>query len=189
MSYEYQKPYGSPPCWGLKYQDGERECVQCSFKETCRPTVMAKLIPTSSLTQQPPALPQLPSFPRSLPAAPPPPPVPAYQSSLFRPQTAPAPQTQPYSIPTQAPPPQQNPYNTAQYPLDHNNPNPWAAMFRPGSQAPPHYFIQHPGESTRERLLKNILLRLLEAVLQELAHFFRHWMWPPNSDRKNNHKE
>ena len=34
--YTMPKPSGSPPCWGKKYQDGDDECRQCKWNNTCR---------------------------------------------------------------------------------------------------------------------------------------------------------
>jgi len=52
-------------------------------------------------------------------------------------------------------------------------------MYRPGAPGPAFYFNQYPEESTAARLTKNVMLRGLEAVFNELMLFFRHWTWPP----------
>jgi hypothetical protein len=68
--------------------------------------------------------------------------------------------------------------------LDYQNPNPFAAMYRPGVQQPPYYFALHPGETIKERLAKNITLRMAESAFFELGTFFRHWTWPPKPEKK-----
>lgn len=192
MSYA-ARPTGAPGCWGLQYTDGDQECAQCSFKESCRPVVFSRLSTPSPQPPPPPtlALPMIPPSqfvpmpPRPAPG-PPGPPVPyPYQApptpqpvlrSPYAPPQPPAP-IQQYQQPQQV-----VQYQPVQYSFpDPNNPSPAVPMTRPGAPGAPYYFCQYPGESVPRRLTKNMVLRGAEAMTGELAHFFRHWTWPPRS--------
>jgi hypothetical protein len=52
-------------------------------------------------------------------------------------------------------------------------------MTRPGVMGSPYYLTQYPGETVSQRIVKNALLRALEAIFTELANFFRNWTMPP----------
>lgn len=194
------KPAAAPPCWGAKYQDGDLECKQCKYSDTCRETVLQRIVnPQAQRTNLPvlrsyaphPAPPPPPSISFSaqpqntvvpLPAKPYyPPPV----SSLPTPPknvpfpSAPSSTTAPHVAP-QAHQAQQYYQSSTGWSLPSNsNPNPMAPMFRPGAPAPAYYFTQYPGESVASRVGKNLLLRAAEAIFGELMQFFRHWTWPP----------
>ncbi len=175
---EHTKPLYAPNCWGKKYQDGEEECNQCRFQDTCRPEMMYQLTKTNQPMLRPSYVP-LPSqpIPPQLPSTPP---RPYFTPPTSTPPVSPAPrtfQTQTTPQPTQIPYYQQStgfsiPNPTAQNPL-----TPW---HRPGAPSPPYYFTQYPGEGTGSRLIKNVILRLLEALCAELLQYFRHWTWPPS---------
>jgi len=171
------RPYGSPGCWGQQFTDGDRECVQCFCREACRSICMERAAQVPITAPRPQTMVPLPS--RSYtgqPVAPPPPP----SSQIYRPSTT--------LTPTYSPSPQQvvpyqqytQPVSVASLP-DPNNPNPTIPMMRPGAPQPPYYFCQYPGETTVERLGKNMTLRAAESMFGELMFFFRHWTWPPRS--------
>lgn len=178
------RPSSAPACWGLKFQDGEKECKQCSYNDSCRPAMMNRMTQSLPVIQNfaPPAAPAF------RPPAQPVQVIPLPARPLFAPPTvgtgmAPPPPPPPKPV-TQAPPapPQAGTYyqNTTGYSLpNQKEPNPFAAWFRPGAQAPAYHFIQYPGERTSTRLVKNAILRALEAIFAELMQFFRHWTWPP----------
>lgn len=198
MSYVV-KPAGSPGCWGVKYQDGDLECGQCKYKDTCREALLHRVVnPQAARTN----LPVLSNYNPRIPAPPPPPSVSNYAST----QTAVAPlPSRPYfappvsslpvpaktvpPLPTSAPQATTPQVTTAQNQYyqqstgwslpNTSNPNPLAPMFRPGAPSPAYYFTQYPGESVVSRVGKNILLRAAEAIFGELMQFFRHWSWPP----------
>jgi hypothetical protein len=172
------RPYGSPGCWGQQFTDGDRECVQCVFRDTCRSACMerATQMPMAPVRPQPQPMVPLPARPYiGQPVVPPPPPVP----QVYRAPTALA-----------AAPPQQQVVQYQQYATqqvqvaslpDPNNPNPLVPMMRPGAMQPAYYFCQYPGETVFQRLAKNIGLRAAESMFGELMFFFRHWTWPPRS--------
>lgn len=143
------------------------------------------------MTNQPPAPPS--SYPAPnyrTPSAPPPPPIPSLPASSFFQPPPVAPQAQvPVAQPSfqqwQQYRQQQEQPQTTQYPYhaaipDPKQPNPFAAWHRPGVvNSPSYYFSQYPGESVGGRIFKNMVLRGLAAVFQELTQFFTHWTWPP----------
>lgn len=167
------KPYGAPACWGQQYTDGDRECVQCDARETCRAACMQRAL-QAPVPPRPsgPTLVPLPSRPflPTMPQAP----------AIYRPQAPPSlpappvPQVaQPQIVQYQQMPPASLP--------DPANPHPLVPMMRPGAPTPAYYFCQYPSESTMTRLGKNVALRAAEATFGELMFFFRHWTWPPRS--------
>ncbi len=176
------RPGNAPPCWGLQFEDGNRECMQCSAKDSCRPATM-----NAVMAQQQ----QIPMIPRmTLPVPVPPPPAPMYQVPQM-PAIPQAPQ-QPYRLPVvpqQAPQPFQGYQVPAPAPApqpwhmpipDPRHPDPAAPMYRPGAVGGgPYYFNQYQGETVPQRLAKNMFLRAAEAVFSEVANFFRHWTMPP----------
>jgi hypothetical protein len=165
------RPYGSPGCWGQQFTDGDRECTQCAFREGCRSSCMyrATQTPMAAPVQNMVSLPARPYI-GGQPVAPPVP-------QMFRPTAmAPAMQQQPIVQYQQY----QQPVAVASLP-DPYNPNPVIPMMRPGAPAPAYYFCQYPGETTIQRLGKNMALRASESVFGELMFFFRHWTWPPRS--------
>lgn len=177
------KPPGSPPCWGKKYQDGEEECRQCHFNDGCRQEMFHQVShPSLPVVRNyaPPPPPRL-TLPTS---SPPTTVVPLPPRSYFTQTTVPAPPP-----PRTAPPvvsqgsTQQQPQTYYQQSTGFSLPNPAAQnpltpWHRPGAPSPAYYFIQHSGEGTGLRLIKNALLRALEAIFAELMQFFRHWTWP-----------
>ncbi len=162
MSYpESARPPGCTlPCWSWKYQDGDPECAQCPYRESCRSAVLWRS------SQAPPAPQSVMQMPQRQYAAPVPPPQPIYRQ----------PPVQPQQQVVQYQPPQQ-----AAVPYTNTTPNPLAPWQRPGAPSPPYYFNQYPGETIGSRLGKNMVLRALESVFTELMYFFRHWTWPPRS--------
>lgn len=191
------KPVGAPGCWGAKYQDGDRECGQCRFNDTCRPRMFEVLNESQASSYRAP------------PAPPPPPISPSYQSLPVyqsnkptgvvpippRPVAVPVPAAPPqvpvrYASPSaqqpvpqptyQQPQPYQHQYHNTGYSIpDPYHPNPTVPMHRPGAPGPAYYFTQYPDETVAARLTKNMMLRGLEAIFSELMYFFRHWTWPP----------
>jgi hypothetical protein len=181
-------------CWGLKYQDGDRECEQCRWNDTCRSRMfeVAASVPLRSPTVSLPVYQPRPVLaPVGVPVGTVPmPPARTTMTPTYSPSAQP-PAVQPRyttpSAPTPPPPPQTG--YPQQYPQYHqtyqgysipnpHKPNPMEPMFRPGAQGPAYYFNQYPEESVGTRLTKNMLLRGLEAVFSELSYFFRHWTWP-----------
>jgi hypothetical protein len=182
-------PAGSPSCWGQKYQDGDIECGQCRFNDTCRKEVlrgsMNAPIPLS-VSQVPfpsrPATPQWPApanvqapspTPAFRPAPPPPPVAPQYQQPV------------PVSVAPLYHTGYQPQYQHPGYALPLEVPNPMQPWSRPGAAAPPYYFTQYPGETAVQRVTKNLILRAIAAITQELLGFFIQWTWPPSGSNKN----
>lgn len=190
------KPSQAPACWGQKYQDGEPECRQCDFIDTCRPAMINRVVsssPPPQPQQQPLAV--IRSYaPQSQPLAPPPTlrspsaqvvPLPS-KPFYMPPATALPTPTQSVPIkpaaPAQVQAPQQSTFfqsNTGFSLPNPKQPNPMAQWHRPGAQSPGYFFTQYPGEAVGTRLAKNAVLRALEAIFAELMQFFRHWTWPP----------
>lgn len=173
------RPTGSPSCWGVQYSDADRECEQCPFKDTCRPTTINRHAgaPVQIRTMTPPTPP--PSTMVPLPAKPYLPTAQPVPQPVYRQQPQPPQQVQ--YAPTQYTPTQ---YQQQQWHAsipDPNNPSPMVPMARPGAVGPAYFFCQYPGETTAERLGKNMALRGAEAIFGELMFFFRHWTWPPRS--------
>ena len=181
------RPFNSPPCWGDKYQDGEKECEQCNFNDTCRPAMLNRITGI-----QPPArnmLPVLRNYPTPVPPPPPPQMAITHQQTMVplpsRPYVAPPVSTLPKSYTPSVATQVAQPTNPTYYQSstgfsipDHRNPNPLTALHRPGAPAPSYFITQHPGESVGLRVFKNVVLRALEAIFSELMQFFRHWTWP-----------
>lgn len=175
------KPAMAPPCWGEKYQDGDKECGMCKFNDTCHPAMISKVnAPQTNLSiirnYSPPIITPPPTSP---------PPKQIVQSIIplpdklyyippasIKPVLQPIAQSQPQQTPNYY---QQSSGFSLQNPT---NPNPLNSMHRPGAPTPAYYFTQYPGESVIWRILKNIFLRAAEAVFAELVQFFRHWTWP-----------
>ena len=183
------KPPASPECWSFQFTDGDPECMQCRFKDSCRPAAMNRhtappTIPVPPIPRPPIPIQQtipLPTRPFA-PAAPTvsyaPPYAPPYAQPgpVYR-QPVPPPPVQHYQ-----PPQQTVQYQQPQYSIpDPRNPHPAVPMMRPGAQGPAYYFTQYPNETIPKRLGKNMLLRAGEGIFQELMYFFRHWTWPPRS--------
>lgn len=191
------KPVAAPVCWGTKYQDGDRECGQCRFDDTCRVKMLEVLTQPTSSYHPPPSPPPPPPNSSGYPF------LPVYQPSKPtgivptppKPPTAPISTTSPapirYTTPSVPQPTYQPPvqYQTQQYqtPQQYHNvgysiqdpPNPISPIHRPGAPGPAYHFTQYPGETILARLTKNMVLRGLEAIFSELMYFFRHWTWPP----------
>ncbi len=175
-------------CWGSKFQDGEKECMQCRFKDSCREAMLARVV-----TPPPMMRPSLPVLSRT-PYPPPPPPPQQTRNTIVplpaKPFYAPPVNQLPVPAKPALPPPttttqtiqQANHYyqQSTGYSLPNpDNPNPLSPMHRPGAPSPAYYFTQYPGESVGSRIIKNTILRALEAIMFELMQFFRHWTWPP----------
>lgn len=183
------RPPASPPCWGVKFQDGEKECEQCRYNDTCRLAVLARVAapsahPSTSLTvlrnYAPPSPPPAPVNYRMNPPAQTVAPLPA--NPYYVTQNAPLPRSPSAPVAPQVTQPQQPQYyqQSTGYSLPNPQaPNPMQAMHRPGAPSPAYYFTQYPGESVAQRVGKNLFLRAAEAVFGELMQFFRHWTWPP----------
>lgn len=178
---EHMKPLGSPPCWSKKYQDGEEECTQCRFQDSCKQEMLYQITrPGPSVVRNYPPPPRLNPSPTTSTMIPLPP----------KPYFAPPVSSIPVPIRTLPPvtaPPIQQPTQTSYYQQTTGfslpsiaAQNPLASWHRPGAPSPPYYFTQYPGENTGLRLLKNIILRALEAICAELMQYFRHWTWPAN---------
>lgn len=181
------KPASAPSCWSLKYQDGDRECDQCRYNDSCRAALLERTI-----SSPPRSLPVVPARSYTPPY---PPPAPVFTTQAIVPLP-----TKPYIPPPPAPvavvkPPQVTAAQVTQqanqyyqqstgYSL-HNqqNPNPFVPLHRPGAPAPAYYITQYPGESVGSRIAKNAVLRAMEAIMYELMQFFRHWTWPPSGRR------
>lgn len=177
---DHTKPSYSPDCWSKKYQDGEEECTQCRFQDTCRQEMLYQITrPNQPVIRNyaPPAPPRL-----SLPTETivPLPPKPYFVPPVT---SIPAPTRTMAPIVPQVQQPQQTSYYQQATGFSLPNPtaaqNPLTPWHRPGAPSPPYYFVQYPGEGTGTRLMKNIILRALEAICAELMQYFRHWTWPP----------
>jgi hypothetical protein len=199
-------PPGAPNCWGQKYQDGDIECGQCRFNDTCKKEVLrgamnAPPYPARTPAPYPPPPQSVVPFPRPITGAQPvssnfstpyamsaPPPMAVHPATQYRPaQPVPVSLPTPFQQQPQFPiPGQQNQqYHPAQLPLEIPDPRvPWV---RPGSSAPPHYFTQYPQESMGQRLGKNILMAIGAAIAGQLVALFTQWTWPPR--RGNNNRD
>lgn len=187
------RPPASPSCWGKKYQDGDVECSQCSFNDTCKKEVLRGAM-YAPFPVQPVYTQQTVPFPRPVTNPPmqsyvaplPQHPVTSYGQNIARPAPIPQAPVPPPAYSYQAPPSYQNYQAPPSYqnyqPLSLNpyNPGPNAIWSRPGATAPPYHFNQHIGEGTTTRLGKNILLAALAALALELFNFFMHWAWAPS---------
>ena len=187
----FMRPVGAPGCWGQQFTDGDQECSQCAMKDSCRSTCLSRAalpapVPTA-VNQIAPLPPPRPYMAQSVPPQPLPPNIVQPQVQMARVQPAQVMQYQPQQAPVFAVHPQ-----TAQmvqyqqqqlHPSlpDPNNPHPLTPMMRPGAPGPAYYFCQYPGESTVQRLGKNMSLRAAEAIFGEAMFFFRHWTWPPRT--------
>jgi len=170
------RPYGSHGCWGQQFTDGDRECVQCIHKDSCRAACMERAVRPPVQAQ--PAMVPMPARPYIPQPIIQPPPAPVQQG--YRPPVALVQAPQPAPQIVQYQPQYQQPSQVASLP-DPNNPNPLIPMLRPGAPQPAYYFCQYPGETTVQRLGKNMALRAAESMFGELMFFFRHWTWPPHS--------
>lgn len=149
-----QNPHGSPPCWGKAYEEGNskgaQECRECPFNFSCK-SEYSQAIGRAAPQQQ--------QWGWN-----------GWGWQGMAPPTPPTPPRLPV-IPTTPPPPPNNNYTRPQ--MGYNNSGP--------SWSPDQFsaaFGQHPSETTGERLVKNIILKALEAVFTELARFFHFWPWP-----------
>jgi hypothetical protein len=177
LSYlQVYAPQGAPACWGSKYQDGDPECGQCKFNDTCRKEVMRQ-VTSQPIRMPPPAPVPNPMLPPAMPSRitmPSQPFVSPYRAQVPAPPQIPPPAYHP------APPPGYQPHQQTQYMLPLSTPNPVAAWQRPGTPGPAYFFNQYEGESTPQRLGKNLLLRAMKSLFEELSMFFGHWTWPPS---------
>jgi hypothetical protein len=179
---DHNRPSGSPPCWGRKYQDGAEECMQCYYNEGCRQEMLYQVArPNQPAVRNyaPPIQPPRLALPTPSATVVPLPPKPYFAPPV---SSIPVP-TRTIPVPTVPTPPTTS-QTYYQQSTGHSLPNPgvnnpMAHWQRPGAPAQPYYFIQYPGESTGTRLVKNAVLRALEAIFAELMQFFRHWTWPP----------
>lgn len=180
---DHMKPSGAPDCWGKKYQDGEEECAQCRFQDSCKQEMLYQTIRPNQpvLRNYAPSSPPRLNYPQSSTMVVPLPPKP-----YFAPPASSIPTPVPPRImPSAALPVQQPQTSYYQQSTGFSLPNSTAAQnpltpwHRPGASSPAYYFTQYPGESTGTRLVKNVLLRALEAIFAELMQYFRHWTWPP----------
>ena len=174
------RPANAPGCWGAQFTDGDRECIQCPYQDSCRSTCMNR-----AAAYNPPAPPTFPSTTMvplptrtMLPTYPPPPPAAPVPVPVYRPPQPVV--VQPHGQAQPQPPVVQYQASPGYIP-DPNNLNPLMPMIRPGVQGPPYYFGQYPGETIKERLAKNVILRAAEAFFQELVRFFGNWTWPKKS--------
>ena len=189
------KPFGSPPCWGKTYQDGDEECRQCRYNSDCklemleavhRPKVSLPIM--GARPYAPPTLPP-PAPSLALPSAHPIVPLPAKPFFVPAVQSLPIPGKPPISThhyptaqpPTTVPATPTTYQNSTGYSIPNPSaaPSPMTQWYRPGAPGPAYHFIQYPDETVGLRLIKNVLLRALEALFGELMQFFRHWTWPP----------
>lgn len=193
-----------PPCFGNKtvYSNDSPQCVGCAFHNSCREEVIKMVtqayLPPPSMVQQPIPIGQF------YPAAPAPAPYQPVQTQA--PQIRPQPWSPPLPpgirIPVQSAPVQvQAPQPPPQY--NAQGPQPaWAplhfqippalppstvgyygyapdAMWQAVAQVPPMFRPQQPGEGFFARVLKNLLLVLMEHGFQQLVFATRQAFLPP----------
>lgn len=179
---QLNKPAGAPSCWSLQFTDGDQECMQCPYRDSCRPASMARYTqgPTSPMTYLPATQQAIPLPPRPYlgPGAQLPTIAPQAPAQVFRPP-APSPTVvqnyQQWGTPVQYPPQTQ----PTQFSIpDPRTIHPGVPMMRPGAPVPAYYLCQYPEESVPARIGKNMLLRAAEAIFGELMLFFRHYTWP-----------
>lgn len=157
MSTDYileKRPPGASGynCWSFQYNERDKECRTCPWNISCKTA-------TSQRYNQQMAPTNGPYFQTSTP---------------FNPQAAP--QTVFSSSPPQQPQFHQPP---------HAHPQPQPHTFRWENQQPQQPsgpFQTYPGETVAERLVKNILLKMLEVIVitvaNEVGRFLRSWTWP-----------
>ena len=158
-------PPNSPRCWGVagEYRETDPECRGCVFNMSCKkvnqqppPSYMTSYAPVPANAYPPPP-PSSAGF-RSLPvmqnSAPPPPPSSGYGPPPPPPRSG-----------TQAMAPVYSPITPQPHPSQVQDPFPGIVG-------------QYPGETVGERLAKNVVLRMFEALFTEMARFFHYWTWP-----------
>jgi hypothetical protein len=119
---------------------------------------------------------------------PPPAPTPGYapftpiQAAYAPPSPYPPPPNQPYRPLPVIQQPLANPYNPPPPPIKVQQFGyiPITPQPHPNQISDPFAGIigQYPGESVGERLGKNVVLRMMEAMFTEIARFFHYWTWP-----------
>lgn len=185
------RPAGAPVCWGRQYDSDQntqsgRECAGCTFnyscKNACQSAAARHMTAYQQQQQQQPQWPQAtwgwqgwnPAWQAQQPAPPPPPSPPAPPGRSLPVWQGNVPPIPPPPAPPavwgrpQAPPPPPVAYQQQPPPMY--------------PQQQQEYFMavlgQYPGEPIGERLGKNIILRALEAIFNELTRFFHFWTWP-----------
>ncbi len=165
-------PAGAPRCWGRQHADNDKECNGCTFNYTCKSAYQQAGGASARGQWVPPGYAPPPQPTYYVPQQQQPPayrPLPMYG----QPQQPQATYPLPYQPPPPPPPPQQA----------RGNPPPGYGGYQPPVYAPAgdqfqSIFGQYPGEDIAERLGKNIILRALEAIFNELTRFFHYWTWP-----------
>lgn len=205
MEWKYGNPAAGtsperPPCWGLSYDNDNRECqTRCAFRESCRQEVQRKINAQRLAPQAaPPPYPPVPQYGQPAPMMPQygqqPVQVPVPVQIPIIPPQPPAPRVPGYGVP---PPPQppQPPRPPAQA-----GPVPQAQAAQQQAYGPIHFGVygaindplhtglhsaagpfrpQMPGETFLERWFKNMLLNGLEAVAKEVVLGIRQMWLPP----------
>jgi len=203
----FSQQVSPPPCFGRseQYDNASKECSRCLFNTQCRQEVIRMIaqpyVLPQSVVQQPTgpfyatgpapapfmpgayyvqtAAPQI----RPQPWAPPVPP--GYRTAVpSAPVQTAAPQPMPQYVQGQMPQP---PWAPMHFPIPPSLPSStvgyygyapdsmWAAV----AQVPPMWRPQQPGENFPTRVVKNLMLVLLEQGLQQLVFATRQAFLPP----------
>lgn len=172
------RPASAPTCWGRLYQDGDDECGQCPHNDSCRKEVFRDTSSSPILQmgqgQERPTMHNPLPFPPKAPVYPAQPvavPQPQYRATPYTPPPVHYTYAQPQPVPVAPPYPTQPQYVPQPQPTYQAPPN--------YQQQPPFSFNQFPGEGTVIRLIKNLILRALAGIFQELLNFAFQWKWPP----------
>ncbi len=172
------EPAGAPICWGRQYEDGNDECNNCKFSDSCRPAAINRSSMRRNGVQQQ-SLPQ----PRiSLPVLPQQSYMPTPQFGVPQIPTLPQPSNYPRTVLPHSPIPQMAQQGHPQSPVGFqpHAPASWntpiAYLPKPNPANPSWW--QYSGETTSSRLGKNIVISALQAIFAELLRFFTNWTWP-----------
>lgn len=156
-------PHDAPRCWGRSYTTTDRECGSCSYQYSCKEAFSC----SNGIPTVPAMMPGVPTIPQ----------VPQYHQPYTVPVNVPAPPVQWRTVQPNQQVPQQPQYQqpAAAYPGI-------PPYFYPAYASGPYDYMaiigQQPGEGTGERIIKNVILRALEAMLTEALRFLHFFSWP-----------
>jgi len=161
-------PHDAPRCWGRSFQPNDRECNSCSYQYSCKEAFSS----TNGIPMVPTAMPGVPTIPQ----------VPQFPSNPYTmPSNVPAPPVQWRTVQPAQPTSQVPQYQHQQAAAYPGIP----PYFYPAYASGPYDYMavigQQPGEGTGERIVKNVILRALEAMLTEALRFLHFFSWPKSS--------
>lgn len=166
-------PDGAPPCWGTGYNSEDRTCRVCQVQGTCRNEVIRKDLNARPVgAGNPPPPPTQPYYPPRNYA-------PAQPAQYYQPQPQPQ---QPVQVRYAPPATQQQAARPLQpAPLQYGYGSTYDPMFHALATVPEPFRPQMQGESFMERVMKNMALAGLEAVMKEALLGVRQLFWWPRT--------